>query len=203
MLQDERVRRQSNDVLEVVRHQNQGNVERPPQAIDFILKAPANGAVHRGKRLIEQQHCGLACECPRQCDSLPFTTRELMRTAGRLLGQMHQREQRLRAAAALGAGAMPERGHHVPERGQMREERVLLKDESHGAAMWGGKDPRLRVRPGVGARLHERVNRSGRGRRSREESSSCRRPTARKSRGPRRGRRRSRRRAASGPTDEV
>ena len=45
--------RQPHDVVEIVRHEDQGNVERPAQFVDPALKVPADGAVDCGERLIQ------------------------------------------------------------------------------------------------------------------------------------------------------
>ena len=41
VLEHQHVRRQPHDILEVVRHENQRDVERAPQAVDLVLQAPA------------------------------------------------------------------------------------------------------------------------------------------------------------------
>ena len=107
----------------------------------------------------------------------------------RAVGQVHEREQLGGAGLALAPRTMAQRGHDVLERGQVREERVLLEHEPDGTVVWRQVDAVSRCRA---RRRHRRG--SGRpaacaGRQSSGESSSCRCRTGRRSPARRRERR--------------
>ena len=67
----------------------------------------------------------------------------------RTVGQVHEREQVGGAGLALGARTMAQRGHDVLERGQVREERVLLEHEPDGTVVWRQVDAVRGVEPGL------------------------------------------------------
>jgi hypothetical protein len=141
------MRRQSNDILEIVCHEHERDVERSPQLIDLILQASPHRAIDGGKWFIEEEHGGLARKGACQRDPLTFTARELQRTAVVMFSQMYLREQLICPRRPFGAGTMPKRGHHVPTRCQVRKERVLLKHETDCAAVWWRKCPGRGVVP--------------------------------------------------------
>ena len=151
MLENQQVRRKPHDVLEIVRDENQRNVERSPQLVNLILQSSPHRAIHGGKRFVEEQHRRLPGEGPRQRDALTLAAGELVRTAVQMLRQVHQREQRFRPRTSLAPRPMPERGDHVARGRQVRKERVFLKHESHGAAMRWSEGPRRRLAPHLGA----------------------------------------------------
>ena len=154
------MRRETHDIVEIMGHEEQRHVERSTQLVDFILETPADRAINGGKRFVEQQHGRLAGQGSRQGHALTLAARQLVWSPGHLAGQVHQIQQRFRARAPRGARAMPERRHHVAQRGQVREERVLLEDEPHRPAMRRRERPGDGVRPGFGARSHGRLRRS-------------------------------------------
>ena len=122
-----------------------------------------------------------------------------MRTPSRLLGQMHQREERLRARrgvqrvgdargqssrsrAPSGAGRARSPGRRTPRRGDGGRRRSPTACPSRCRRLIGRARQPVDSRPAIARRIVVLP-----------------RPTARRSRGPRRARRRSRRRAAIGP----
>ena len=70
LLEQQQVRRQAHHIVEVVRHQDERNVERPAQLIDLVLQAPAHAAVDRGKRFVKEQDRRIASERARERDAL-------------------------------------------------------------------------------------------------------------------------------------
>ena len=71
------MRRQPHHVVEIVGDENQRDVERLAQPIDFILKMAAHHPIDRGKRLVEQQDRRLTRQRPRQRDALTLPARQL------------------------------------------------------------------------------------------------------------------------------
>ena len=155
------MRGQPHDVLEIVGDEDQRHVEGPAQPVDLVLETAPDLPIDGGKRLVEQQHVRLARQRPRQRHSLTFAPGQLVRPPGRLPGQVHQGQQRVRAGWAFGARTMSERGHHVPRRRQVREQRVLLEDEPHRPAMRRRECARDGVRPDRAARSHGGLRRPG------------------------------------------
>ena len=96
MLENQQVRREPHDVLEIVRDENQRNVERSPQLVDLVLQSSPHRTIDGGKRFVEQQDRRLPRQRPRQRDALTLPAGELVRTAVQMLGQVHEREQRFR-----------------------------------------------------------------------------------------------------------
>ena len=70
---------EAHDVVEVVGHEHDRNVERRAQFVDLILQLAPHRTIDGGKRFIEQQHRGLARECPRQRHPLALAAGELAR----------------------------------------------------------------------------------------------------------------------------
>ncbi len=70
LLEQQQMRRQTHHIVEVVRHQDDRNVEHAAQLIDLVLQAPAHAAVHRGKRFVEEQDRWIASKRARQGDAL-------------------------------------------------------------------------------------------------------------------------------------
>ena len=99
MIENHQVRRQPDDVVEVVRDEDQRNVERSSQLVDLILQPPSHRTIDGGKRFVEQEHRRLARECTRQRDPLALTARQLVRPAIVVIGQVHQVEQLIGARA--------------------------------------------------------------------------------------------------------
>ena len=136
MLQNQQVRREPHDVLEIVRDENQRNVERPAQLVDLVLQSSPHRAIDCGERFVEQQDGRLAGQRPRQRDALTLAARQLVRSAVQMPGQVHQRQQRFGAPRRRSArGRCPSAVITLPSGGQVRKERVLLKDEPDRPAM--------------------------------------------------------------------
>ena len=129
------MRRQPQHIVEVVRHEDERDVERASQRVDLILQPAADDAIDGGERFVEQQDRRFASQRPRERHTLTFAAGQLVRPAIDTALEMHLREQPFGAGAAFGGRAMAERRDHVAGRGQMRKERVFLKDEPDGAAM--------------------------------------------------------------------
>ena len=159
VLENQQMRREPHDVLEIVRDENQRNVERSAQLINLILQSSPHRAIHGGKRFVEEQDRRLPGEGPRQRDALTLPAGQLVRTAVQMLGQVHEREQRFRPRASLAPRPMPERGDHVAHGRQVRKQRVLLKYEPDGTAMRWSEDSSRRLAPCLGARSHRRLSR--------------------------------------------
>ena len=64
------MRGKANDVVEIMCHEQERDVERPSQLVDLILQSSSHRAIDGGKRLVEEQHCRLASERSRERDTL-------------------------------------------------------------------------------------------------------------------------------------
>src|SRR5215471_17552079 len=96
-------------------------------------------SVERGERFVEQQHVGLAGKCTGKRDPLAFAAGEIR---GPRPFQMADRE----AVEVLVRGTMP-RVLDVLSDGQMREERVVLEDETDSPAIRWERNVLRRVEP--------------------------------------------------------
>ena len=134
--------------------EDERHVQCPAQAVNLVLKAPSTGPVDRGERFIQKQHGRLACQRSRERDALALTSRQSTRSLRRLGTKANEVQHRLRSAAPFRSRTMADRCHHIAERRQVREERVLLKDQTDGPAM--RRNERSRV--GIGPRFRARSN---------------------------------------------
>ena len=111
--EQQHVRRQPHDVVDIVGDEHERNLQAAPQRIDFVLETPPDGAIDGGERFVEQQDVGLARERACQRDPLPLAARELVRTTIDVTGQVHQRQELPRPRRPFAAPAMPERGGDI------------------------------------------------------------------------------------------
>ena len=65
------MRGQANDVVEIMCHEHERDVERPSQLVDLILQSSSHRSIDGGKRLVEQQHGRLASQ--RSCERHALT----------------------------------------------------------------------------------------------------------------------------------
>ena len=182
------MRGQAHDVLEIVCHEHERDIERASQLVDLVLQTPAHGAIDRGKWFVQEQHGRFAGEGPCQRDTLALASRKLLWAAVVTIGEVHEVEQLVGARASLTGGPMTERGHHVASRRQVREERVLLKHERQQHGDVAARRCVLPCRSTSRDRNERRRVPGDTARRCCAGSSSCRCPTARRSPGPPRDR---------------
>ena len=195
------MRRQPHHIVEVVGHEDHRHVERPPQRGDLLLKTPPHVAIDGGERLVEQQHRRLAGQRPRERHPLALAAGELAAAAAApCSSNLTEREQLPRAPGPVGARQMPERRRDVALGGEMRKERVFLEHEPDGALMRRHEGAGRGVGPRRRRSIGPTRGRADRARQSLAGSWSCRCPTGRRWRAPRRRRSRTRRRAESDRT---
>jgi hypothetical protein len=84
--------RQSYDVIEIVGHEDEGNVERSTESIDLVLKVSPNGAIDCSERFVQEQNRWLTSERSGQRHPLTFTARQRDRSTIQMSRQVHQRE---------------------------------------------------------------------------------------------------------------
>ena len=146
LLEHQHVRRQPHHVVEVVRDEDQRDVERPAQLVDLILQTPPHGAIDGGKRFVEQQHRRLARQRSRERDALTLAARQLVRPPVHAAPAGAPASSSASARARRSArGRCPSAVITLPTRGQVRKERVLLEHEPDGAAMRRHERPGRRV----------------------------------------------------------
>ena len=140
-------------VLEVVRHEQDGDLEPGEQLVQLGADRRLRVRVERGERLVEQQHLRVARERARERDALALAAGELARARGR--------EVRDPEALEVLVGRVPPAYSMFCAHGQVREERVVLEDETRPAgARAAGAMPRsasnqtsssTAIRPGLRA----------------------------------------------------
>ena len=114
---------------EIVRDEDDRDLERAAQARQLLLQRLARHAVDGGERLIEQQHLGIAGERAGKRDALALAARQLIGLACLEAVEVHARQQIRPRAAALGLRHVVHGEAHVVERREMRKERVVLEHE--------------------------------------------------------------------------
>ncbi len=124
-------------VLEVVRDEEDGEIEPVEHVRELGAHARASVRVEGGERLVEEEPVGLARQCAGKSDALALTTRKLARVRFREMGDPESVEHLPRARPACVGDVAFDR--HV------REERVLLEDEADPPLLGRPVDPR----PGV------------------------------------------------------
>jgi hypothetical protein len=67
------MRGQPHDIFEVVRDENNRDVERAPDSIDFVLKCPSKRTVHSREWLIQEEDARFARQRASDGHPLPFT----------------------------------------------------------------------------------------------------------------------------------
>ena len=153
------MRGQPYDVVEVVRDENDRQVERTPDLIDFVLKRPPKPSIHRRKRFVQENDPGFARQRTRDRDALPFAARQGGRSPTRPILEVNEFEQCHRPAPTLSATMIAERGGHVPERREMREECVLLEHESDPSLVGRQVRAPASVQPCLASKRDSRVPR--------------------------------------------
>jgi len=118
------------------------------ELVQELLQLCADGAfrvcVERGERFVQQDDSWPACQRARECDALALAAREC---AWSCVGEMRDAE-----ALEVLVGAFLARVGDVLADGEVREERVLLEDESDPAFVRLAEDPPLGVEPHVVAK---------------------------------------------------
>ena len=117
--------------------ENKGDAQALAQALQFHLHLLAELLVERAQRLVQKEHCRLEHESPRQRHALPLTPTQLMRIAVLFSGKLDHLENgtnsledfRRRQLLLLQAE------RHIAEDIQVGEERVVLEDGVHIAAV--------------------------------------------------------------------
>ena len=165
-----------------------GRSELAEELLQLDADCRARVCVERGQRLVEQEHPRAACERPGEPDPLALSARELGRPG---LGKVSDPE----AVEKLRAPRLPAVDDVLLDR-HVREERVLLEDETDAATLGRHVDAAPRSRTARRPASSIRPRSGGRGRRSRAGLSTSRRPKARPAR-PSRGRSRALARAGT------
>ena len=112
-------------------------------------KPLARAAVHRGERLVQQQHAGIAGQRARHRDALLLAAGELARPPLLETRDVRLREPRPRLRIAFGGRPVEERAGDVLERRQVRKQPVVLRDVADGTLARRPVDAVRRVEPDV------------------------------------------------------
>ena len=136
-------------LVEVVSDEQYCRRELGVQALQLHIQALARAAVHRGERLVQQQHAGIAGQRARHCDALLLAARELARPSLLETRDVRLREPRPRLCIAFRGRPVEERAGDVLERRQVRKEPVVLRDVADGTLASRPVDAVRRVEPDV------------------------------------------------------
>jgi hypothetical protein len=128
-------------VLVVVRHEQRRQLEPAQQLGELVPNLCLRVRVERGERLVEEEHRGVARECPRERDPLPLAARQLPRVSGGEVRDPEALEQRLDRTPGGSEG-------DVAAHAEMREERVVLEDEADAAMLGRQREAEGAVEPG-------------------------------------------------------
>ena len=126
--------------LLVVSHENERDAEPALKGVQFGLKLSAQLEVQCRERFVEQQHFGFVHQRARQGDALPLAARKVGRPARSQFGDTGLFHAFRHATVNLGGREFlhPQAEGNVVAHGEMREERVGLKDGVHGPPVRGG-----------------------------------------------------------------
>ena len=132
MVQDDDAVRQRHRLDLVVRDVDRGRGHALAQALDLGAHLHAQLGIEVGKRLVEQEHLGIAHDGAAHGDALALAARELARHARDVGLDVEDARRLVDAAADLLAvdAAVAQRERHVLEHRHVRVERVVL--EHHG-----------------------------------------------------------------------
>ena len=114
-------------VLEVVRDEQDRDVEAGEQLVELRADRGLRVRVERGERLVEEQDLRVARERPRERDTLALAAGELMRPGALEVGDPEPLEVLVRRVLARVLDVLPH--------GHVREEGVLLEDEPDPPAL--------------------------------------------------------------------
>ena len=139
-------------LVQIVRHQHDGDGEFTAQIGEQPVQALAGHLVHGGERLVQQQQAGLAGQGTGHRHTLLLATRQGGRAALLLRGvQTHVVQPAPRLRLPLHLGQVQQRQGHVVAGIQMGHQRVVLEDQAHVALLRcqplarGGVHPDLTV----------------------------------------------------------
>ena len=166
--------RERRRVLEVVRDEQDRDVEPGEQVVELGADRRLRVRVERRERLVEQQHLRVARERARERDALPLAAGELARP--------RVREVRDAKALEVVVRRVPARVLDVLANGHVREERVLLEDEPDAPRAPAAARARCAVEPHVVVDGDASRSAAASARRRCAGPSSCPRRTARRAR---------------------
>ena len=130
---------QRGGVLEVVGDEQDGDAEPSEEVVQLRPDVGLGVGVERGERLVEQQHVRVARERARERDPLALAAGEIRRPGS---FQVPDREP-----VEVLVGRVALRVFDVLADGQVREERVVLEDETDTAPVRGERDVTGTVEP--------------------------------------------------------
>ena len=178
-LDDHEMRGELGDVVEVVGDHHDGERHLSPQGRELVAQRFPQRPVHRGERLIEQQHRRVARQRPGESDALLFASGQRRGPALRESLQPGECEQRLDACVPLAGRPVTDRERELLPHGEVRKERVVLEDEAHRPAMRRQRPCRPRYRSSAVRRRSPAHRPCGGGPRWPAAPSTCRCPTVR------------------------
>ena len=112
----------------IVGHHNRRCACLNETSSSILPKLTAKGSIDAGEGLIQQHHSGIGGQCPDQRDSLLLASGQRIRVAGRQIDQPNAVEQLIHLAVALRRWNLLEAKADVLRHGEMREQRMVLKN---------------------------------------------------------------------------
>ena len=116
-------------LVELVGHEDHGDLLLPPDGEEFVGERGAGGVVQSAERLVEQQQPGLNRQGAGQTHPLALPTREFMNPPTPVARQPDEPQRLLDPRRALGAAQPFEPERHVARHRQPGKERRLLLHE--------------------------------------------------------------------------
>ena len=136
-------------ILEVVGDEDGRERELAEQLVELDSHCRLRVGVECGQRLVQQQDARLERERPRERHPLALAARQLADAGRRQMGDLEPLEQLGHGGVAAGTEA------HVCEHVEVGEQRVLLEQVAHLAALRWHVDACPRVEPGAIAERHD------------------------------------------------
>jgi hypothetical protein len=110
------MRGNAHDILEVMRHEDDREIECPPDLLDLIDERTAKRSIDCGEGLVEKQYTRLPGERAGDCDALALSSRQGGGAALDSTLEMDQPQQLVRARPPLLALEVSHCRHDVSER---------------------------------------------------------------------------------------
>ncbi len=128
-----------------------GNVERLPQACQFQFQFFARDLIDGGERLVHQQHARIAGQGAGERHALSLAAGQRVGAARFEAVEIDPAEQRAGADALVRLAAGLHGDGDGIERGEMREQRVILEHEADRAPLRRQPDAVMRIQPRLAA----------------------------------------------------
>ncbi len=126
---------QGHRFMPIVGHDEARDPKRNQQLAELAPERLPDDRVERGERLIEKEETRAAHEHPGEGDALLLSARERARASTFKTAELHHVQHLADAATPLSAGETTEPIGHIGANAQVREEGVVLEEETDSALL--------------------------------------------------------------------